>query len=231
MQPLQTLNARLLFPALWALCLAIACSGTGAAAALPPQNAFGFPVVTPVLSDFDFDGDGQPDRTIIRLEGHTYWVEIRLSTRPERTTFSLTRQEAGFGLFVCDIDQDNDKDFVAIPRTFSFEPPAVWLNDGCGRFARVACRRCADLIKMVAPITCQPDGGRNPRGIILPNKPRPFNRVISNPLFAESAAEDFIPAEWPGPSLPLLRSMLIARSPPRSAAPPMIIRQTFCNEC
>jgi len=177
-------------------------------------NELWLPTGTSILSDFD--GDDLSDLAVGRAEGNTYRVEIRLTTRPEKTLTALTSNELGIGLFACDIDRDNDQDLV-VSSPISLHPLVVWLSDGNGHFEEGNRRLYVDLL--VEENT--PGFGQNsfqPEQISISQGERsPLDSPCVN--FEESRSEEngtAVEAQTPSPSI--LAYSLAPRSPPSDYA-------------
>jgi len=92
---------------------------------------------TPAVADLD--GDHLPDlasgiKTGHSSEGYSYRVDLDLSGKPDRKSFSVLSQEPnGLNIQAIDVDGDQDLDLVITSR-WSMQPIGVWINDGSGSF-------------------------------------------------------------------------------------------------
>src|SRR5258706_2034112 len=88
----------------------------------------------------DFDGDNRPDVATTRMQGRDrYSLQLDLSTRREDGLHrkgalpALPSSILGLHLTPRDVDGDHDLDIV-ITSGLSYQPVAVWINDGTGQF-------------------------------------------------------------------------------------------------
>jgi len=86
----------------------------------------------------DLDGDGRPDRAIVRAESRgpnafKYRIELSLSTRVGSSSFSVAGEEGGLRIVPRDVDGNGTVDLVITSARW-FTPVGIWINDGHGSF-------------------------------------------------------------------------------------------------
>jgi hypothetical protein len=126
---------------LWSLgALAAACwaweAPSPSAVQLPPTPSF----CDQGCAIADLDGDGRPDLAIARPEGwgpngFQYRIDLDLTTRAGRSSFSVFAQRGGLRIIPRDVNGDLDLDLI-ITSAWSLTPVGVWINDGHGGFIR-----------------------------------------------------------------------------------------------
>jgi len=131
--PLRTL---LLLCTVWAL------AGWASSATTPPARQL---TIAPSFCDqgcaiADLDGDGRPDLAVAKLEGWApsgfrYRIDLDLSSRAGRSSFSVFAQRGGLRIIPRDVNGDWEPDLI-ITSAWWFTPIGVWINDGHGGFVR-----------------------------------------------------------------------------------------------
>jgi hypothetical protein len=140
-----SLRGTLVSPRVWALSLLVfllvlALEG-GSAAASEAPNPSAAPVESgPQLAITDFDGDLHPDLARVQAGATTsggtdYWIQLQLSAAGWQS-IRLVAPAGGLQIEARDVNGDHAVDLIL--STPLNQPVAVFLNDGHGRFSRVA---------------------------------------------------------------------------------------------
>lgn len=162
----------------------------------------------------DFDNDNQPDLAIIRSEGSNYKIEIQLSARQKRLSYTVPSSALSITLIVCDVDGDDDDDLVILNGT-SLQPLGAWLNnDGQGRFETGDDLANSNAIWSDNRFGYQHHSDWADQVFISQNTRLPFDRSAWGLLSTSVEPEGFIPGELQKGSLQILTYARQGRSPP-----------------
>src|SRR5262245_45417663 len=140
--------------------LIVLVAGVCCASALPRRNTpqvlekANFLRFGQSLAFADFDGDNRVDTATLSGGGRSKHIEIRLSRAKARIQlrFSTPTTELG-SLFTSDVDNDGDNDLIWSD-LLRADDVIIWLDDGTGRFERVAPGEHANIFVLSNGPTC-----------------------------------------------------------------------------